>query len=174
MFDSEYFKNLLNETTALIANRAEEGNNSDEMEVRIESNVATLKYLAREITDEDLRSRTLKRIDMLCLEPEEFEMNEVRNRASGISKSSECSDRIERDILRYTKRLHGKVKRFMESVDLDSRVLGEVTDKMSRNLMGTSSALRFMKTDGCGIPTLRILASVVTAFIVMYFIIRFL
>ncbi|AFN83767.1 hypothetical protein EROM_091510 [Encephalitozoon romaleae SJ-2008] len=174
MFDSEYFKSLLNETTALIANKVDEGSNGEEMEARIESNITTLKYLTRKITDEELRSKTLKRIDMLCAEPEVFEMNEVRNRAPGIRKSSEFSDRIERDILKYTKRLHGKVKEFMESVDVDSKVLGEVTDKMSRNLMGTSETLRSLKLKGRNIPALGILTSVMATFIVMYFVIRFL
>ncbi|AFM99003.1 hypothetical protein EHEL_091080 [Encephalitozoon hellem ATCC 50504] len=174
MFDSEYFKNLLNETTALITNKAEEGNDGEEMEARIESNVTTLKYLAKEITDEELRKKTLKRIDMLCFEPEEFEMSEVRNRMPEIRKSSEFSDRIERDILKYTKRLHGKVKEFMESVDVDSKVLGEVTDKMSRNLMGTSETLRSLKSKGQNIPILGILTSVMVTFVAMYFVIRFL
>ncbi|ADM12236.1 uncharacterized protein Eint_091070 [Encephalitozoon intestinalis ATCC 50506] len=173
MFESEYFKNLLNETTALIANKVEEGNNREEMEARIESNVATLKYLAREITDRDLQSKTLKRIDMLCLEPEEFEMSDVRNRTVG-ARGSEHSDRMERDILKYTKRLRGKVKEFMESVDMDSRVLEEVTDKMSKNLAGTSSTLKSLKIEGCRIPILGLLTSVTAVFVVMYFVIRFL
>lgn len=176
MFDSEYFKNLLNETTALMANKASQEGGEDEAEARIESNIAALKYLAKEITDEEVRNKTLKRIDLLCLEPEEFEVSEIRNRgkALGIRMSNECSERMERDILEYSKRLHGKVKKFAESVDLDSKVLREVTDKMSKNLAGTSSALRSLRMDGQNVPVLRILVSAMAIFVVMYFIIRFL
>ena len=176
MFDSEYFKNLLNETTALMAKKGLQEEGGDEAEARIESNVAALKYLARGITDEEVRSKTLKRIDRLCLEPEEFEVSEIRNRGkgSGAERTSGCSDRMERDILEYSKKLHGKALKFAESVDLDGKVLREVTDKMSKNLIGTSSALRSLRMDGHSIPVLRILVSAMVIFVVMYFVIRFL
>ncbi|KAM0672504.1 hypothetical protein CWI42_100550 [Ordospora colligata] len=174
MFDSEYFKNLLNETTALISNKTE-GTYSDDVEIQIESNIMALKHLANEISDKEVQSKMLKRIDMLCAEPAEFEVSEVHQRITGVNKSNEYSDRIEKDILKYSRQLHGKAKKFLDSVRLDGNVLDEVTDKMTKNLAGTSSALRFMKTEqSSNISVFRILISALVIFVIMYFIIRFL
>ncbi|KAH9410845.1 hypothetical protein HK407_10g16110 [Ordospora pajunii] len=174
MFDSEYFKNLLNETTALI-NKKAEGTCSDDADIQIESNIMTLKYLANDISDKDVQNKMLKRIDMLYAEPAEFEVSEVHHRITGVNKSNEHSDRIERDILKYSRQLHGKAKRFLDSLRLDGSVLDEVTGKMVKNLAGTNSALRFMKNEqSSNISVFQILVSALVIFVIMYFIIRFL
>jgi len=177
MFDAEYFKELLNETTALIANKSEARKlDVDEMEIRIESNIAALKYLAKEISDEELRKKTLERIDLLCLEPEGFEMSTLQNRGRtvDVKKTDEHSDRIERDILKYSKNLHGKAKKLLESLEFDSKMLGNVTDKISRNLAGTSTTLKSLKESGYHISAFKIFISTLIVFVTMYFIIRFL
>lgn len=176
MFDAEYFKELLNETTALIANKSERNDTDSEAEVRIESNIAALKYLSRAITDEELRRKTLERIDLLCLEPEDFEMSTLqsRDRIVEIKRSDEHSGRIERDILRYSKDLHVKAKRLLDSLELDDKVLGDVTDRMSKNLIGTSSTLKSLKRNGYQIPLFRTLVTALIVFVAMYFVIRFL
>lgn len=176
MFDAEYFKELLNETTNLLASKPETNkSHADEMEMKIESNVAALKHLARKITDEDLKKNTLRRIDLLCLEPEEFEMNVFQKRGEtvDVKKNDDNSDRIEREILKYSKNLHNKARKLLENLELDSKILGEVSDKMSRNLAGTSATLKALKESGHHISAFKILVMSLIIFIAMYFVIRF-
>lgn len=176
MFDAEYFKDLLNETTALMANKAEcSGADADEIQVRIESNVAALKYLARDIADAALQKKTLERIDLLCLDSKDFEVSTLqsRGRALDIKKTDEHSDRIERDILRYSKGLHGKAKRLLESLELDSNVMDETADRMSRNVLGTSTALKSLQDSSSYVSAFKMIVTTLIIFVAMYFVIRF-
>jgi hypothetical protein len=175
MFDAEYFKNLLNETTALMSSKTEASCPDEELELRIESNISALRYLAKEIDDEELQRKTVERIGLLCLTPDEFELGTTKNRtkAVGVRKSDEHAERIERDILRYSRDLAKRSRRLLEGLKLDEKILEEVTGKISSNVAGTAQNLKSLTENVVEISVMRLFVLVIIVFLVMYFIIRF-
>jgi hypothetical protein len=175
MFDAEYFKDLLNETTALMSSRAEESKPDEELNLRIESNISALKHLAKEISDEELQKKTLERIDMLCLTPDNFELATTRSRERvvDVRKSDEHADRIERDILKYSRDLARRSRRLLEGLQLDEKVLEDVTGKMAFNVTSTTRNLMSLTENVLEISVVRLFVLTIVVFLAMYFIIRF-
>ncbi|TBU00727.1 hypothetical protein CWI38_0935p0040 [Hamiltosporidium tvaerminnensis] len=193
MFDEALFKNLLNETSSLIKNLEE--SKDIEMEDRISCNVLALKVLANDIEDEDLKSSVLKKIESIYNTGiymsdninNEYQIKgdketKIREKSKNdkemanieIRETDELRNRLETDLLNYSKLLNQKVKNFKTKIDEDTEVLQNTENVFSKNLFGVEDGVsRLRKQVMGGFSPLRMLFLSIFIFLLMYFFIRF-
>ncbi|TBU05770.1 hypothetical protein CWI36_0581p0040 [Hamiltosporidium magnivora] len=193
MFDEALFKNLLNETSSLIKNLEE--SKDIEMEDRISCNVLALKVLANDIEDEDLKSSVLKKIESIYNTGiymsdninNEYQIKgdketKIREKSKNdkemanieIKETDELRNRLETDLLNYSKLLNQKVKNFKTKIDEDTEVLQNTENVFSKNLFGVEDGVsRLRKQVMGGFSPLRMLFLSIFIFLLMYFFIRF-
>ncbi|KAK1347627.1 hypothetical protein CWI38_0808p0030 [Hamiltosporidium tvaerminnensis] len=193
MFDEALFKNLLNETSSLIKNLEE--SKDIEMEDRISCNVLALKVLANDIEDEDLKSSVLKKIESIYNTGiymsdninNEYQIKgdketKIREKSKNdkemanieIRETDELRNRLETDLLNYSKLLNQKVKNFKTKIDEDTEVLQNTENIFSKNLFGVEDGVsRLRKQVMGGFSPLRMLFLSIFIFLLMYFFIRF-
>ncbi|KAF9764940.1 hypothetical protein NGRA_0126 [Nosema granulosis] len=169
MFDAEYFKTLVNETTDLISSKEDvPKEDRAELEARIDSNKMALKLLAEDIEDEETRNKIKDRINNMYQTFEEIEIK-IHSRKSADNKH----ERIEEDILKYSHTLKDKALRLFDGLEFDKKVLGEVSDRMSKNLAGTSENIKKINEDLVSFSCFSLFILAIIIFLCMYIIIRF-
>ncbi|KAF7680957.1 hypothetical protein TCON_2423 [Astathelohania contejeani] len=177
MFDSEYFQELLSETSNLIKNSTIDSlEELNETNIRIESNITTLRILAQDIDDIDTRNTIIERINKIY-ETKEFEFDfKLKNRNKGIetAETDEIKKRLERDLLNYTKILRERVEKFNEKIEEDSKIVDKVENVFTSNVEGVEYNLSNLKKEIQEMSPFRLLMLAFMIFIFMYLIIRFL
>lgn len=170
MFDGEYFKTLVNETTDLISTKEDvPEEDREELEARIDSNKMALKLLAEDIEDNDLRNNVLERIDNMYKTFDDIEIKINRRIVSEKDHS-----RVEEDILKSSYVLKQKALRLFEGLEFDKKVLGDVADKMSKNLAGTTQNIKKIGEASTSYSSFTLFILSLIIFLIVYFIIRFL
>lgn len=170
MFDAEYFKTLVNETTDMISNKDDiPEEDREEYEARIDSNKMALRLLAEDIEDKDTRTKVLDRINNMY---QTFEDLEIKIHSRNVPNSKHA--RVEEDILRSSQALKEKAVRLLDGLEFDKKILSEVSERMSKNLSGTTENIKRINENLVSFSSFRLFVLAVIIFLSMYIVIRFL
>ncbi|EQB62232.1 hypothetical protein NAPIS_ORF00194 [Vairimorpha apis BRL 01] len=164
MFNHEYFKNLLNETSELIQNKQ---NNKDieDIDARIESNKIALKLITEDIEDSDLKNEINKRLENFLYTFDDLKIQS--------SKPVQIHEDIENDILKSSIVLKNKAKRFLDGLVFDKEILNKVNIKMTKNISDTTENIKKITKNDGEVKTINLMFLSLLLFLFVYFIIRF-
>lgn len=164
MFNHEYFKTLLNETSELIQNRHNHKNVED-IDAQIESNKIALKLITEDIEDINLKNEINKRLENFLYTFDDLQIQS--NKPVKIHKD------IEKDILKSSITLKNKAQRFLDGLAFDKEILDKVSNKMTKNISDTAENIKkISKTDG-EVKVMNLMFLSLLLFLFVYFIIRF-
>lgn len=172
MFDATDFKQIINNTTALVDQlRGADEDEAEELQMRIDSNIQSLRIVGAQITDPVLREQAQDLVKSLNASMD-FGTEEIVARLRK-SDAKDHSDLIETELYKNTQQLKSMAQTFGESLRADKRILGKLTHKMTRSSAETGRNLSILESAGHGMAGGTYLFIAFVMFIVMYFVIKF-
>lgn len=171
MSDSKYIQNLYTKTHTLI-HKSNIKPGTKEYRLKVEPNIAALHTLASESDNDTFKHALIKSINNIHESNATFDINTIFIRNETVS--SENKQRLENQMLSFSKQLKHRVGDFKESLENDENVLKNATMNMQANCESANAGIRRMGEMGADVKVWKMALYVFIIFIVMYFFIRFL
>lgn len=172
MFNSDDFRHIINQTSELLDKLATASeNDTEELKMRIDSNVHALRIMGNQIEDDTLKQRAQEIIRSITATVSLNEKSVVRLRRH----STPCarSEMIDSELLRNAQELKAMASKFKKTIDSDEAILSNLASKMSNNSIASSSNLhKINKRCETGVKSSTYFFISLIIFIIMYFFIK--
>lgn len=172
MFNLSDFTNLLNETQILLEKvKQTSGDESEELQFKINSNIQALQIMGSKISDVESREKAETLIQSLC-KTVTFQSEETITKIRS-KKGVEQSDLIDNEILKNSIELKKMAQKFTQNLKTDQKILQSVTDNMFKNTQESKYNTKILEEQQNRTKSSTYITFALIVFLIMYFFIRF-